>query len=516
MNFASLIFIAFAILCVLIYFLVPDRVKWIVLLIASLIFYVSWGIEKLPFVVASAWIAWAAGSKIGQNYKRSEKEVKGASAEEVKERKAKAKKDSRVVVIVAVILLLAMLAYVKVGKLIAQAYSGEISVIAPLGISYYTLSLIGYVADCYWRKEKVETNFFKLLLFTAYFPKVVQGPISKFRTLAPQLYEPHKFDYRNLCFGAQLMMWGYFKKLVIADRLAIFVKSVYGDYYHVSGSMLLVAAIFAVFQMYCDFSGCMDIACGFSEILGISLEKNFNHPFFSESASEFWRRWHITLGAWFKDYVLLPISFSHTMMTLIRRISGRFGNNVGKKMRTLIPLAIVWILTGIWHGTGLYYLVWGIYWGILTASEFLFENQFARLSKLLRINTDSKEWKLLRRIRTFLFFLIGRILTLTADLSLAGEVFGKIVKEFKPWEIFDGTLCTYGLNAPNFIAGIVFLLILLAVSTYEEKNGPVRAWIAERQLVARWTIYYGLFFVILIFGIYGQGYNASDFIYMNF
>lgn len=515
MNFTSFLFVIFVASTAMIYFFV-HKYQWIVLLMASIGFYLSWGWEKLPFILGAAWITWVAGSVMNNRYIDLDKTVSNSnSPDEIK--KLKAKSRNRIVLIISIVILIVMLLYVKVGKLVADALSGEISIVVPLGISYYTFSLIGYLADCYWRKEKAETNYFKLLLFTSYFPKVVQGPIAKHRDLAPQLLEPHKYDYKNLCYGAQLMLWGYFKKLVIADRLAIFVNTVYGDYVHKSGSMLLVATIFGAFQLYCDFSGCMDIACGFSEIIGIKLERNFNHPFFSESAAEFWRRWHISLGVWFKDYVYMPISVAPWMMKLMGKVRKRFGMSAAKNVSTIMALSVVWLLTGLWHGTGLNYVMWGVYWGLLIILSMMLAPAFAKLCDKLHIDTDSKEWHLFRKLRTFTLFVISRFMTIPGDLGVTFTVWRKIFSiKFYPWELVDGTIFNMGLNRPNFIAAIIFLFVLYLVSRYEENGSSGRDWIADRQIVARWAIYYGLLFTILVFGIYGPGYDASSFVYMKF
>ena len=261
----------------------------------------------------------------------------------------------------------------------------------------------------------------------------------------------------------------------------------------------------------------MDIARGFSEIIGIKLESNFNHPFFSESAAEFWRRWHITLGVWFKDYVYMPITVSAWMVKLMGHVRKKFGRSAAKNVATIISLSVVWILTGLWHGTGWNYVLWGLYWGTLIIVSMLTAKFWTKVCDKLHINTDAREWHLFRKLRTFLLFVISRFLTIPGDLNVTFEVFRKIFSiKFYPWELVDGTIYTMGLNRPNFIVAIIFLMVLYLVSRYEERGGSGRDWIAQRQIVARWAIYYGLLFTILIFGIYGPGYNASDFVYMKF
>ena len=524
LNFTSFFFYIFIVVIAFTYYMVK-KYQWIVLLFFSLIFYATWGWKAIPFIFASSVIAYYAALSITGRYTKCDDQINeltgsGADKAEIGKVKKTAKDHNRVILVISVILMLSLLVYVKAGNLLvgALSLSGEVSIIVPVGISYYTFSLIGYVADCYWRKEQAEGNYYKLLLFAAYFPKVLQGPISKYRDLAPQLFSTHQFDYKKLCYGIQRMLWGYFKKLVIADRLALFVNEVYGDYVHKSGSMLLVATVFGAFQLYCDFSGCMDIACGFSEILGIKLEENFRRPFFSESAAEFWRRWHITLGVWFKDYVYMPLSVSPRMMKLMSRVKSRFGMSVAKHVGTVLSLSVVWILTGLWHGTGWNYVVWGVYWGILIILGVLLEPAYRRLAELCHINTDSPEWRLFRRVRTFLLFMISRVLTIPGDIRISWDVFGRILTKFKPWELVDGKIFTMGLDRANFTAVSIFLILLLHVSRYQEAGDgrSVRDWLSERQIVARWILLYALFFGILIFGIYGPGYDASSFVYMKY
>jgi len=294
LPFTSFLFFIFAAYTVLLYYLAPKRYQWLVAMLASIAFYASYGVERLPFILASSLIAYFAARKMD----KLQREIK---------QPAEAKKKCKPVLYLALAGLIRLLLYAKIGTWVMQSVGAALKLggaetakaIVALGVSYYTFSLISYVADVYWRKDKAETNYLHLLAFTIYFPKILQGPISRHKELAPQMFEGHSFDYTRFCFGVQRMLWGYFKKLVIADRLAIFVNTVFGSVANETGAHLLVAAVFFVVQSYCDFSGCMDIALGFSECLGLKLAENFNHPFFSKSAAEFWRRWHMSLGTWF-------------------------------------------------------------------------------------------------------------------------------------------------------------------------------------------------------------------------
>ena len=325
MNFVSILFCSFAALTILLYYILPQRFQWLVLLVMSMVFYASYGLELLPAVLMTNLIVWYAARKMAAVYDKAEEEIKASGSAPRPLREA-AKKRCRRILWAAVTLIVLILVFVKtqrwmsglpvlswipwfiskvyhhLGKLLVKIpgvafllkddiftdhsrMATTISVLAPLGISYYTFSLISYLADVYWKKDKPEKSYFRLLTFTVYFPKILQGPISRHRELAPQLFEGHAFNYTKFCFGLQRMLWGYFKKLVIADRLAIFVTRVFGNIADETGAHLLVCTVFSVVQLYCDFSGCMDIACGFSECLGLKLAENFDHPFFSQSAA---------------------------------------------------------------------------------------------------------------------------------------------------------------------------------------------------------------------------------------
>ena len=516
MSFTDLFYIPFMALVVLFYFNIAGKHQWKVLLVASIIFYATWGIGKIPLILAEIWIAWMASGRITRRYQQADVSAQQCSdRQQVAAIKTKAKESGRMDLIIAIVLLCGFLVFVKVGSLFGDALTGRISVIVPLGISYYTLSLIGHVADCYWRKDAAQASFFRFALFSLYFPKILEGPISRYSNLGEQLISPHSFSYDRMCRGIWLIMWGYYQKLVIADRVAIIVKEVFEHYQIYNGSLLLVAAMLSSVQLYCDFAGCMNIAFGFSEILDIRLEKNFHYPFFSETAAEFWRRWHITLGTWFRDYVFIPVSISPWLMNIASRLRTKYGRNTAKKISVIIPLLIVWLLTGLWHGTGWIYIVWGLYWGILIIMGTLFAPQNKLMTQLLHIDPDGWGYHTFRKIRTFLIFTIGRIITVPRNLAVSWTVLKKIMIHFAPWDLVNGQLYQLGLDRPNLHLAILCIVLLWLVHRYGEK-ASIRDWLASRGIVIRWLLLYGLLFSILIFGVYGPAYDTSSFIYMNY
>ena len=525
MTFLSGMFFVFLAGAAALYFLAPMKYRWVVLLAASLLFYASAGVEKLPFLFAAALAVYAAARRIDAVYEAQSVWAGEQKPERAakKARQQQDKKKCRRILWAALALVLGLLLYSKAGGRVLAALGSFwktgrldlVQVIVPLGISYYTFSAVGYLADVYWKRVKAEKNFLKLVLFLAYFPHILQGPIARYKQLAGQLFAGHAFEEKRVGYGVQLALWGYFKKLVLADRLILFINTVFGSISEYRGVVFIVATLLSGVQLYCDFSGCMDMARGISQVFGIELEKNFDHPFFARSAAEFWRRWHITLGAWFKDYVYMPLVISPRITRLGQRVRKRFGVRAGKAVAVSVPLGCVWLLTGLWHGTGYNYLAWGVYWGALIIASTVFAPELERLTRLFRINTQTGSWRVIQMIRTYLLFSFGRLLTVPGSLHATLDVIRRTLLGRDPWSLFDGSLFAYGLDAQDFLVVAAGILILWAVSMLQER-GSVRDRIAGCNLLVRWGIYYAAFFAIVIFGIYGPGYDSSAFLYMGF
>lgn len=491
-SFISFYFIAFVFALVLFYYLIPRKSRWIVLLTGSVLFYSTAGIHPLITVLLSCVIVYFVSLILQMTDKKK-------------------RKFRCLILSLGIFTLLMVLVFTKFYVL----FEWKFKYIVPLGISYYTFSAIGYMADVFWGKENAEKNFFKLALYLSFFPKILQGPLIKFRNLAPQLFEGHQFCYQDFCFGIQLAIWGYFKKMVIADRIAIFTSSVFANQKSFGGAILLISVVLAIVQLYCDFSGYMDIASGVAQMFGITLEKNFDHPFFARSAAEFWRRWHITLGVWFKDYVYMPLVISPRLIKASGKIGKIFGKRAGKAFLTIIPLSVVWILTGLWHGTGINYLVWGAYWGTMISLSTVFAPEIKRISKALHIDSERQGWKNFQMIRTFFLFCIGRILTIPGDLAVSKSILTRICTDIRPWQLVNDTMYAQGLEWKE----IVFMFLMIGVFWFvslQQRNGSVRKKISNWNIAIRCTIYACSVIFILIFGIYGPRYETSNFIYMQY
>ena len=369
--------------------------------------------------------------------------------------------------------------------------------IVPLGISFYTLQVIGYCIDVYREKYKAERNIFKYALFVSFFPHIIQGPIARFDQLAWQLSTPHKFEYNNVKFGLQLMLYGFFKKLVIADRVAILVNQVFNNYIDYSGLQFLIAAIFYSIQIYTDFSGCVDICRGVAQTFGINLARNFEHPYTSKSIAEFWRRWHMSLSSWFRDYIYIPLG----------------GNRKGNS-RKYLNVVIVFLVSGLWHGVGVHFIIWGLIHGMYQVIGFIIKPIKDKVYDLMKVDRNTFSFKLGQTIVTFLLTTFAWIF-FRANTKQAVYIIVSIFTDFNLNTILTDSLFTLGLSWKQFMISIIGIAVLIMVSMLQKKFS-IREKLASQTLWFRWSIYLTAILVIVIFGVYGPGYSGQQFIYMQF
>lgn len=502
MTYNSLAFLFFFAIFISVYLLMPSvRMRQAVILLGSLTFYCLAGSPLLLLlVVLGTLVVYACSRRMESIYAGFEQEKQGMTPKEAAVLFASYKKRSRKYLMAALIALLGFLIFVKVAKLVQLP-----GILVPVGISYYTFSSVGYLLDIYWKKTKAEHNFAMLLLCVIFFPHIVLGPISRYPRLLGQMKELPGFDYTRVCFGLQRMLWGFFKKMVVADRIARYTTVVFDSPQSYVGVEIVLAIFLCAIELYADFSGCMDIVCGASQTMGVTLDENFKHPFFATSAAEFWRRWHITLGTWFKDYVYMPIAMNPWFMKMVGKLRKKYGNKAGQVVSSAVPLGIVWLLTGLWHGTGMNYVVWGIYWGVLIILETAFP---VKKSKEQKQNL----FRLLRMLRTFLLFCIGRMLTVTGTISGFFVLLRRIFAASGLHAFTSGSIFTYGLDLPNFVVVAIGILLIWIVDILQERL-QLRVRIAAFPLPVRWLIYYGACVILLIFAGYGSAYDATSFIY---
>lgn len=430
----------------------------------------------------------------------------------------------RAVMVLAVILEAGLLIRLKDMGFFLQLFHKEaglpgfLDLAVPMGVSYYTVSLIGYILDTYWGTQEAEKNPFKFLLFGSYFPLLTSGPIVRYRDTGKELFERHRFSWDRLCFAAQRILWGIFKKIVVSDRLAVLVSLVYSDPDTYQGLYVWIAMALFVLQLYTDFSGCLDVLYGVSELFGIRLPENFDLPFAAKNLSEFWRKWHITLGLWLKDYVLYPILKSSPMLWLGGKTRKLFGKKMGKKIPTWCGLFCTWFLIGFWHGGSWNYIIGvGLWqWLVIVLGE-LTDPFWKKVSKLLKIRTDCFSWHLFQWAKTFVQFMLGLGLFPVNDIREGIRVYQAGFAVFNPWILFDGSLLEMGLLPVEFRILWLSVFLLVASGAVKLVSGlSAREWIARQNLVFRWLVWLGLIMLVLIFGKYGSTYDAAKFIYQGF
>ena len=391
------------------------------------------------------------------------------------------------------------------------------NLILPLGISFYTFKSLGYLIDIYRQKYTAQENIFKFALFISFFPELLQGPISRYNDVSGELYSPHIAKWENISSGAIRIAYGYFKKLIIADTIAISVNTIIASPETFTGGYIFFLIIAYSAQIYADFTGGIDIALGVSEALGIRLKENFDHPFASRSAKEYWNRWHISLGAWFTDYIFYPLSVSKQIQRLSKLTKKAFGCYIGKRIPVYLASLATWFLTGLWHGAYWSFIVWGlINCTVIIISQEL-NPLFLKFRKKFILLTKSYAWTLFCRTRTF--FIIGavRMLDCYRDVTITFQSFFSIFTSFYAWQdILRGGIFKLGLDIFDFSLIITAIIIVCLVSKFQRTDGiSLRHKISQNPILTCITVC-ALIFSIIIFGAYGEGYDPSGFIYTQF
>lgn len=529
MTFVDFSFIVFLAIVAALYFIFPKRAKWVVLLVASYVFFWLNSGYLLLVMLAATIVTFLVGLRIQDINEHGKEQLaqKGLPRAEKKNIKAQTKRRCKPYLALGVLIDLGILLYLKYYNFFAENINivlgsrgvslPHINLLLPIGISFYTLQAIAYMIDVYRGKVVADRNLFKFALFMSYFPQIVQGPIPRHKQLAKQLYEPHSFDYFRFCHGCQLMIWGWFQKLVIADRIAVPVDLIYNNYTDYHGLIVFLAAAGYGLQVYADFQGGMDIARGFSQVIGIDLELNFNQPYFSHSIEEFWRRWHITLGSWMRDYVFYPLSLSKGFVGVSRISRKLLGGFVGKRLPPIMAMFIVYFLVGFWHGAEWKYIAYGVWNGIFIVAGILLPELYEKLCKILHIERTSFGWRAFQVFRTFCLCTLGRLFSRGTDLNAALAMFRSIATQW--WDIsflLDGTLKTLGLDAANWLLLIACIVGMYLIDSLHERGVHIREAIDRQHIILRWLIYLAAIDAIIIFGMYGSGYDSASFIYEQF
>ena len=499
MLFNSLHFMVFFPIVTLLYFVIPAQIKYLWLLVCSYYFYMCWNPKYALLMLASTAITYLGGYGLDRLNNSNHSEEK------------RIEHYKKLIVGLTFASNLLILFFFKYFYFVLNNLNSPLSaigfeiiqpnfdIVLPVGISFYTFQALSYIMDVYRKEIYAEKNFFKYALFVSFFPQLVAGPIERSKNLLKQINKVYPFEYTRVKRGLLLMLWGFFQKLVIADRAAILVNTVFNhpaEY----GSVEITAATFLfAIQIYCDFSSYTDIARGCAQVLGFELMENFKQPYFSRSIAEFWRRWHISLSSWFRDYLYIPL-----------------GGNKKGTTRKYLNILCVFLVSGLWHGANWTFVLWGLIHGLYQVFGAISKPVRQKLLQRFCITEGSPVHHGLQRLTTVLLVCFAWIFFRANSLSDSILLVKSIFTEFDPWVLTDGTLLELGLHTSDFFVLLVSGAILLAVSIQKNKSVDLRNNILSCNAAVRWVIYYVILFSILIFGVYGPGYSSSQFIYFQF
>jgi alginate O-acetyltransferase complex protein AlgI len=530
MLFTSYRFILFLILLVFIYYIIPKKHQWKLLLAASYLFYSYAGIKYLVYILATTLSTYAISRRLDRlqmiqsDYLKEKREE--LSREERKAYKASMKSRQRKWLVLCLVFNFGILAVLKYGdftisninSVLDLFHTGrQLSLIGfalPLGISFYTFQTMGYLIDVCREKYPYEKNVFKLALFISFFPQLIQGPINRFDDLKETLFSEHPYEMKTISFGLQRILWGFFKKLVIADRLLTGVNTIVHNPVEYQGIYVLVGMFFYAITLYADFTGGIDIAIGVSEVMGIRLKENFERPYFSKSIAEYWRRWHISLGTWFKEYMFYPISVSKSMLNLSKYCKKHLGEWIGKRISIYIASIVVWFTTGIWHGAAWNFIVWGLLNCLVILVSQECTPLYAKFHEKFHVG-HTFWYRLFQVGRTFWLMSFLRTFDCYRDVSTTFHMYGTIVTKFNMAELFQGGLMKLGLSISDY-AVLIFSVSLLLTASLLGRSGSVREKLSSRPVLLRYAAYFITFLAILLLGAYGVGYDSSQFIYSQF
>lgn len=528
MSFISFTFLVFILILLLMYFCVPAHMQWCVILIFNIIFYLSYGAEYIGFIGITAIVTWGMALMLERTESRYDdlKQKCEDKEERKKLNKEKIHKKKGIMVLGLAVCFgiwgvfkyaaTFLLGVNRVTGILGKEWNCEIpSYVLPLGISFYTFIAASYCIDIYRQKYKSEHNFFRYFTFVSFFPHLIQGPFSRYDHLSKSLYETHTFDYRRMGEGIVRIVWGLIKKMVIADRLSIVIDRICQQDQELGGIYIIVLIVLLPVRLYTDFSGYMDMGIGICRIMGISLQENFRQPVFAKSVDEFWRRWHITLGAWFRDYLFYPVSMSGWVKKVTKRLKQKVSPELHRMLPSYIALFFVWSATGLWHGGAFNYLLWGWINLLCIASGMLFKEKYKAIKKKLHIRDTSRLWQGIQMTRTFLIFGVTEMLS---DASSFSEFCREIKRLLmvSNWGIVKTPLALLpGLEGEDVCIVVALLAIVVIIDILKEKKADIYGMLHQIPIIPRYICYVAMVYVVILFGFSG-GDVMGGFMYAQF
>ena len=462
-----------------VYYLFPQKLRYLVLLAGSALFYLFTMGRRAQLLLFFLTIALSYGA--------------GLLIESTRDKTRK-----KCILALSIVLCLIPLLLPKLDQITSPPGNSRFDWVIPLGLSFYTLQIISYLIDIYRGKITAQRHFLKYALFISFFPQLLQGPIPRFQALWPSLTEGNAYRHENLTKGAMLILWGFFLKYMIADRAGTAVDTLFSHAAMYQGTYVLIAGTLYSIQLYADFLSATTIAQGVGALYGVSLSDNFRHPYFAVSIQDFWRRWHISLSTWLRDYVYIPLG----------------GSRKGT-LRRYIHVLITFLVSGLWHGGGIHFLAWGLLHGLYQTAGALLMPLRKKFCRLIRLQEASFSCRFYRTILTSFLVMLGWILFRAETLTKGLSMIVSMITVRNPWIFFDGSLSSIGPSQTDWFLLILSVLVLLLVSFLQERM-CIRDWVLEQHILFRWMLYIAVFLVIWIFGSYGYGFSPQAFIYGNF
>ena len=506
MGLVSVYFLIFMAAVTLVYYLVPQKAQWIILLLSSLVFYGLCAKGLLVFLLLFAVIVYlfAKGFEIRKNRWMVFLEI---------------------VLLTALVIVLKYAGWFGGGWVKALGWAGsfrEAAYLVPLGISYLALMGLSYSLDVYRGTITAERNFLKVLAFLAFFPSVTQGPLNRYEDLMTQMQAGGRFRYETLTSGVQRILWGFFNKLVIAGRLGLLMTELTGGWKGsaYTGIYVFLAVIICSLYLFMDFSGCMDIVIGAAEILGISLPENFDHPYLAETMPEFWRKWHITLGAWLRDYIMYSFTMSGAAKKMNRSLKEKIGRRRASTLINIIGVLLVWLVFGLWHGIAGNFLLAAAYYALTIIVGILIEEPVKKFHARFPKLNGSAGFRVFRVVRTFVLSIQGAYLMLMPDVKSGFQYLGSIFAQPQTAPVtyteegLAGGLTILGLDVYDFVILVLAFMLWIVVATLHKKK-DVRKRLAAMNIVIRWGILLAMVIATVLFGLYGGG-DMTSFIYQGF
>ena len=496
MQFTSFEFLVFFPVVVLLFYVMPKKLRQPWLLLASYYFYMGWNAKYALLILTSTVITYMCALLLNR-----------IETDDKKKRKF--------VLIASLVINLAILVFFKYFYFLHDTIAACLSVIGirmqpsrldillPVGISFYTFQALGYTIDVYRGDVKAEKNFITYALFVSFFPQLVAGPIERSGHLLGQLEKissEKSWDFDKVTRGLLMMLWGFFMKMVIADRAAVLVNQVFERYYMLRGVPLAIAMVLFAIQIYCDFASYSAIALGAAKVLGIELMVNFEAPFFSKSIGEFWRRWHVSLSSWFRDYLYIPL-----------------GGSRCSKPRKYFNNMVTFLVSGLWHGASWHYVIWGGIQGAFIVIGDLLKPIKRKFNTFFHVRVETFGYQLFQVLCTFSLFALSLVFFRADTVGDAVYYIQRLFTTFEVWSLFDGTIYHLGLDSMELaVLGFGILILLITDACYAKKKALFDTLIKEQCLAVQYLIVAVILVMILVFGVYGEGYDATQFIYFQF